>query len=147
MRTRRAWPRGRGGASSRAAAAAAAVLLATVACGGGSEEQPQQQRDPVSVEDDGTQVIDLRETDGYRFSPDDPRVRPGKVRIDMTNTSTTTTHSLAFKPGGPAEEIPFVNPDETRSISFVVDVPGEYPFFCTFHEQLGQRGTLTVEEP
>lgn len=129
------------------ATVAAAVLMLLVGCGSDATESNDEPSSAVTVEADGTQVVDLRETDTYRFSPEDPHVKPGKVRIDMTNTSTTTTHSLAFKPGGPAEEIPFINPADTKSISFVINDPGEYPFFCTFHEQLGQRGVLTVDPP
>ena len=95
--------------------------MVVAACGGNAEEPPDEPTRAVTVEEDGTQVVDLRETDQYRFSPEDPHVKPGKIRIDMTNTSTTTTHSLAFKTGGPAEEIPCINP--------------------------GPRGVLTVDPP
>ncbi|WP_134322172.1 cupredoxin domain-containing protein [Cumulibacter soli] len=114
-----------------------------------SAEEPDESApsDAVTVEEDGTQVVDLRETEDYRFNPESPHVHTGKIRIDMTNTSQAVTHSLAFKPDGPDEEIPFINPGETKSIAFSIANPGEYQFFCTFHEQLGQRGTLTVEAP
>lgn len=129
----------------RRAALGATVLLVLAGCSDDTDQSTPQQPSAVTVEDDGTQVIDLRETDKYRFAPEDPHVKPGKVRIDMTNTSTSVTHSLAFKPGGPLEEIPFINPGDTKSISFTIATPGEYQFFCTFHEQLGQRGILTVD--
>lgn len=131
----------------RRAAVAGAVLVLLTGCSRAAEQPETEPKGAVTVEDDGTQVIDLRETDQYRFAPDDPHVKPGKIRIDMTNTSTTVTHSLAFKPGGPPEEIPFINPGDQKSISFRIANPGEYQFFCTFHEQLGQRGILTVDPP
>lgn len=131
---------------TRAGIASAALVLLT-GCGGAAEAPPDEPANAVTVQDDGTQVVDLRETDQYRFAPENPHVKPGKVRIDMTNTSTSATHSLAFKPGGPVQEIPFVNPGDTKSISFSITDPGEYQFFCTFHEQLGQRGILTVDSP
>lgn len=130
----------------RRVAIAGAVLMLLVGCSGEAEKPKDKPTNAVTVEDDGTQVIDLRETDNYRFAPEDPHVKTGAIRIDMTNTSTTVTHSLAFKPGGPVEEIPFINPGDKKSISFSIANPGEYQFFCTFHEQLGQRGILTVEE-
>lgn len=131
----------------RRGALGVAVLLMLTGCSDDPDRAAQESTSGVTVEDDGTQVIDLRETDDYRFAPQDPHVKPGQVRIDMTNTSTAVTHSLAFKPGGPVEEIPFINPGDTRSISFTITTPGEYQFFCTFHEQLGQRGILTVDPP
>ncbi|WP_194291375.1 cupredoxin domain-containing protein [Cumulibacter manganitolerans] len=137
----RRWRRGRG-----AAVAGVALLAVTAGCGG---QQPGAARSSasrsVTVEADGTQVIALGETDQYRFTPEEPHVHPGPVRIDFRNTSTTNTHSLAFKPGGPTAEIPFVNPGEKKSIKFDIQTPGEYRFFCTFHESLGQRGVLVVD--
>lgn len=129
-------------------AAGLATLLLLTACGEDGGGKPAASSTPsVTVEDDGTQVIALSETEDYRFVPDEPHLVTGAVRIDMTNSSKATTHSLAFKPGGPPEEIPFLNPGESSSISFVIAQPGEYQFFCTFHESLGQRGVLVVDQP
>ncbi|MFV0533881.1 MAG: cupredoxin domain-containing protein [Cumulibacter sp.] len=134
--------------ATRTVATGCAVLMMVAACSDSAEEpEKSAPSGAVTVEDDGTQVVDLRETEDYRFNPESPHVLIGKVRIDMMNTSQAVTHSLAFKPGGPDEEIPFINPGETKSIAFSIANPGEYKFFCTFHEQLGQRGTLTVEAP
>ena len=33
---------------------------------------------------------------------------------------------------------------ETRTIEFEVTVPGEHPYECSFHVQLGQTGVMTV---
>lgn len=130
----------------RTAGAAALMLLA--GCAGSGDESPASGSPAsVTVEADGTQVVDLRENDQYRFVPDEPHVNPGKVRIDFSNNSKTNTHSLAFKPGGPTEEIPYLNPGDKKSISFDIQTPGEYRFFCTFHESLGQRGVLVVDQP
>ena len=125
---------------------AVALILVLAACNSGKPEAASAPSGSVTVEKDGTQVIDLRETDQYRFTPQEPHVHPGKVRIDFSNSSTTATHSLAFKPGGPTEEIPFLNPGDKKSITFDIQTPGKYKFFCTFHESLGQRGTLVVDE-
>lgn len=133
----------------RLGATATAVALLVMLSGCTSSDDPapasSETTPNVTVEDDGTQVIDLRETDEYRFVPENPTVSTGKIRIDFTNTSKTNTHSLAFKPGGPAEEIPFINPGDQKSIGFEIATPGEYQFFCTFHESLGQRGMLVVQ--
>lgn len=130
--------------------AAAVLLMVLAGCSSDGDSDPSTSSSAasnVTVEDDGTQVVDLRETDEYRFVPENPKLTTGKIRIDFTNTSKTNTHSLAFKPGGPVEEIPFINPGEKESIGFSIATPGEYQFFCTFHESLGQRGMLVVEEP
>ena len=35
-------------------------------------------------------------------------------------------------------------PGDSQTIEFTVTAPGDYPFVCTFHEALGQVGTMTV---
>ena len=66
------------------------------------------------------------------------------MRITLVNGKSATTHSLAFKPGGPTAQIPFLNPGDSKSIEFTVSTPGTYEYFCTFHEALNQRGRLIV---
>ena len=48
---------------------------------------------------------------------------------------------------GPAEigsGIDFLAPGQEVTVDFEVTEPGDYPFECSFHVQLGQVGTMTA---
>jgi plastocyanin len=102
----------------------------------------------VTVAPDGVQDVTLQTQDDYVFTPDHFTVAPGKVRLTVTNVAKETTHNFDFTPdAGPARidaSIPLLAPGEKKTIDFAVDVPGDYPFQCSFHVQLGQVGTMTV---
>jgi plastocyanin len=132
--------------------ATATVLLA--GCGGGSPAPSTAARSTadgvgkVTVASDGVQEITLQTQDDYRFTPDHFTVAPGKVRLTVTNVAKQATHAFGFTPGkGPARidaSIPLLGPGEKKTIDFDVATPGDYPFQCAFHVQLGQVGTMTV---
>ena len=66
------------------------------------------------------------------------------MKLTLVNRAKSTTHNLVFKPGGPDAGIPYLAPNATKTITFDVTAPGDYPFVCTFHESLGQKGKLIV---
>lgn len=119
-------------------------------CGSDASEGVAENAGPTSVTltpgPDGVQEVTVDASDSYKFTPSTIEVKVGKVRLTMINNAEQATHSLAFKPGGPEEDIPFLAPGEEDTIDFSVDLPGEYEFFCTFHEALNQRGTLVVKQ-
>jgi plastocyanin len=102
----------------------------------------------VTTDADGVQEVTLQTQDDYVFSPDTFTVAPGKVRLTVTNVATQLTHNFRFTPGeGPeaiSAEIPLLAPGDSKTIEFTVTAPGEHPFECSFHTQLGQTGTMTV---
>jgi len=102
----------------------------------------------VTVAADGVQQITLQTQDDYVFTPDHFTVAPGKVRLTVTNVAKQATHAFDFTPGkGPARidaSIPLLAPGDKKTIDFDVTAPGDYPFQCAFHVQLGQVGTMTV---
>jgi len=104
----------------------------------------------VTVADDGVQEVTLQTQDDYVFTPDRFTVAPGKVRLTLVNAGEQMTHNLQFDEGkGPepiAAGIDFLAPGEEKTIDFEVAVPGDHPFTCTFHAQLGQVGTMTVSQ-
>jgi plastocyanin len=132
--------------------AAAMVLLA--GCGGGGS--PGSPAAPttsagvgkVTVASDGAQQITLQTQDDYVFTPDHFTVKPGKVRLTVVNVAKQATHNFAFAPDkGPARipaGISLLAPGDEKTIDFDVETPGDYPFQCSFHVQLGQVGTMTV---
>ena len=132
--------------------AAAVVLLA--GCGGDApaSEQAAPSTAPgvgvVTTAPDGVQEITIQTQDDYTFVPDAFTVAPGTVRLTVLNTAKELTHNFRFDPGqGPEPiepQIDFLGPGQSETIEFEVTVPGEHPFTCTFHSQLGQNGTMTV---
>jgi plastocyanin len=83
-------------------------------------------------------------TDGFRFVPDSISARAGAIRIQLSNEGSyphnlslpdlhVTSKTVTGSPGG-----------STTVLAFTVDKPGQYRFVCTFHDQAGMTGTLTV---
>ena len=97
---------------------------------------------------DGVQEVTLQTQDDYVFTPDHFTVGPGKVRLTVVNVAKQATHNFAFTPdAGPARidaGISLLAPGDRKTIAFDVETPGDYPFQCSFHVQLGQVGTMTV---
>ena len=140
------------GPCKKAAVVAAALVLLT-GCGGG--ETPESAAAPtaagvgeVTIAPDGAQEITLQTQDDYVFVPDRFTVEPGTVRLTVVNVAEEMTHNFRFTPGtGPAEigsGIDFLAPGQEVTVDFEVTEPGDYPFECSFHVQLGQVGTMTV---
>lgn len=102
----------------------------------------------VTTGPDGVQEVTLQTQDDYRFTPDHFTVRPGKVRLTVTNVGHELTHNFIFTPGkAPAvisAQIPLLASGQEKTIDFTVTAPGDYPFECSFHVDLGQVGTMTV---
>ena len=102
----------------------------------------------VTTDADGVQEVTIQTQDDYVFTPDHFTVAPGRVRLTVTNVAEQLTHNFRFTPDkGPepiSAEIPVLAPGDSRTIEFTVTTPGEHPFECSFHIQLGQTGTMTV---
>ncbi len=105
----------------------------------------------VTTGADGVQEITVQTQDDYVFVPESFTVQPGPVRLTLINVGEQMVHNLRFPPdAGPAaieEQIDILPAGEEETIEFEVPDPGEYLFECSFHVQLGQVGTMTVEEP
>jgi plastocyanin len=134
-----------------AVVAAAMVLLA--GCGGdagGAAPAAPSSDDlgTVTTGADGVQEVTLQTQDDYVFTPDHFTVAPGKVRLTVVNVAEQSTHDFNFTKGeGPAAidaGISLLAPGDEKTIDFTVAAPGDYPFECSFHVQLGQVGTMTV---
>jgi plastocyanin len=123
-------------------------------CGNGSTgaSAPKTSADPslgrVTTGADGVQQVTLRTQDDYTFTPNHFTVHAGEVRVTVDNVAKQLTHNFRFSPGkGPASiaaSIPILAPGQSKTVDFTVQTPGDYPFECSFHVQLGQVGTMTV---
>ena len=138
----------------RRVAAALVLLLALLAgCGGGdagasAAPTTAEGVGEVTVGADGVQEITLQVQDDYVFVPNSFTVDPGTVRVTVVSVAKETTHNFVFTPdAGPAaieSSISLLAPGQEMTIDFDVEAPGDYPFECSFHVQLGQVGTMTV---
>jgi plastocyanin len=153
----RMWP---GGSAARRSGALVVGLVLSAGvlagCGGGaggsgSSAAPSSSSAALgtaTTAPDGVQEVTLQTQDDYVFTPDGFTVRPGPVRLTVTNTAKQLTHNFRFTPGGGpvaiAEQIPLLAPGQSQTITFTVQQPGDYRFECSFHTQLGQVGTMTV---
>jgi plastocyanin len=103
----------------------------------------------VTTAADGVQEVTLQTQDDYVFTPDHFTVAPGKVRLTVVNAATQLTHNFRFVPGKAPEEISqgisLLTPGSRETIAFTVQKPGQHPFECSFHTQLGQVGMMTVK--
>ncbi len=140
------------------AAVTGAVLAAGVLAGCGSDggtgggTAAPSSSDPslgtVTVAEDGVQEVTIQTPDDYVFLPDTFTVAPGRVRLTVQSTASQATHNFRFTPGAGveeiSEEIPLLAAGQTETIEFEVTLPGEHPFECSFHTQLGQVGVMTV---
>jgi plastocyanin len=132
------------------------AISAVVALAGCGTDEPAADAAPstapgvgvVTTAADGVQEITLQTQDDYTFIPDTFTVAPGSVRLTLVNAAEEMTHNLEFDDDeGPQpidSGIDFLAPQQEMTIEFEVTEPGDYPFACTFHLQLGQTGTMTV---
>jgi plastocyanin len=140
----------------RAVPAAVLVSLAGLLAGcSGGDEPATPAADPppgvgeVTTGPDGVQEITLQTQDDYLFTPDSFTVEPGTVRLTVVNVAEEMVHNFRFTPDAAPEaidaQIDLLAPGEEMTIDFEVTATGEYPFECSFHVQLDQVGTMTVE--
>jgi plastocyanin len=128
------------------------VAALLVGCGSEPPTPPPTEARPgvgeVTTGADGVQEITLQTQDDYVFTPDSFTVEPGPVRLTLINVGEQMVHNLRFTPDtGPVaidEQIDILPAGAEETIEFEVADPGEYPFECSFHLQLGQVGTMTV---
>ncbi len=119
-----------------------ALALGAAGCGGGPEEIEGR-------------TLRLR-LDEFRIMPQDVKVSPGRLRIVATNTGRLTHNVKIVRRDeddleAPATEVGgtrTAQPGESVPVTFADLEPGEYRLACTIanHDDLGQYGTLVVEE-
>ena len=131
------------------------VLVSGVLAGCGDEEPPAAPAPStaagvgaVTTAADGVQEITLQTQDDFVFLPAEFTVDPGRIRLTVVNAAEQMTHNFEFTTGAGPEEISegvdVLAPGEEKTIEFDVAQPGDHPFECSFHVQLGQVGTMTV---
>ena len=139
-----------------ATTAIGATLLAGALTGCGADEAPEVSSTApaaegigeVTVAADGVQEVTIQTQDDYVFTPDHVTVAPGTVRLTVVNVAEDMVHNLEFTdaelPQPITAGISLLTAGQRETIEFEVATPGDHPFACTFHQQLGHVGTMTV---
>ncbi len=123
-------------------------------CGGEQAAPPAEEARPgvgeVTVAADGAQEITLQTQDDYSFTPDSFTVDPGTVRLTVVNVGEQMVHNFRFTPDAGPEpigvQVDLLTAGQEVTVEFEVTEPGDHPFECTFHVQLGHVGVMTVRE-
>jgi plastocyanin len=99
---------------------------------------------PVA-EKNGRLEIDADPTGQLKFLASSATATPGKVVLDMKNSSSTP-HDIAITGGGLNQIGPVVANGGTSSVTASLK-PGKYTFYCSVpgHRAAGMVGTLTVK--
>jgi plastocyanin len=102
----------------------------------------------------------IGDAQGYRFDPSTLTIKSGDaVRFTMIAGGP---HNVTFDPSIPADAKAqldanmdnksgdlagpmLLNPNDTYVISFGGVKPGTYPFFCSPHQAMNMKGTITVQ--
>ena len=141
-----------------ALAVMAALVLALGACGSDDDEGgsgggsgAQQEESPGGGGGSGGgsgggggSTVQVSATE-FKFDPENPKVKAGKVKFVMTNDGQAP-HALEIEgPSGEAET-KTVNGGEKASVTVNLSKPGKYTMYCPVdnHRDLGMEGEITV---
>jgi len=114
---------------------AAAVLAA---CGGGGATSAA----PATPVPSGVIAVEAKE---YAFTPAAITVPAGSVTFSIRNVGTQEHEFELFKGDQQVDEVEGIVPGLTKDATMTLE-PGTYTFLCKLngHDQLGMKGTLTV---
>ena len=91
-----------------------------------------------------TKTINI-EAESYSFNPKEIRLKKGES-IQIVMTAKDMMHDFNIDEFD--VKLPVTAAGETNSVTFIADTIGEFEYYCSVgqHRQLGQVGTLVVEE-
>jgi uncharacterized cupredoxin-like copper-binding protein len=94
------------------------------------------------------QQLTVKSMDTMMFDPSTLSAKAGQpIQLTLDNTSGKLQHDFDITDGVSQPVKITAQPGQTASVTFTVDKPGSYTFFCSQpgHEQAGMKGTLTVQ--
>ncbi|WP_232303738.1 plastocyanin [Pseudofrankia sp. DC12] len=122
----------------RVALAAAAVLALGAGATGCAAKKPVAPK-VVAIEtptmSDGVQVFHVTGLADLRFDVGTLQAAPGRIRVDFTVADGSASHNFVI-PKIPAARTDIVGAGTTRSVTFTVTEPGDYPVICTLHPNM-----------
>ncbi len=116
------------------------VTIALAGCGGRGKVQTAHSMSS------GGSLISI-EAKSYSFSPNEIRVRPGLLAIEIKNVSASRHNFTLKDPRGKILKSVDVKPKTSVIINVELPASGTYEFDCnrTFHTTLGMKGRIVVE--
>jgi plastocyanin len=114
-----------------------AIAAIAVACSGGSASSGAATPVPS-----GVVAVDAKE---YAFTPSTITVPAGSVTFSVKNVGSQEHEFEIFKGDSVVDEIEAIVPGLTKGATVTLQA-GSYTFVCKLngHDQLGMKGTLTV---
>ena len=114
-----------------------AIAVLVTACGGGAASMG-----PATPVPSGVIAVEARE---YAFTPSALSVTAGSVRFAVRNGGTQEHEFEVFKGDQVVDEIEGIVPGLTKDATMTLEA-GTYTYMCKIngHDQLGMKGTLTV---
>ena len=116
------------------AAVTLAIALAALACGGDDETNSDVATTP------SPQIVEMTAKD-FSFVPPKLRGTVGApIEITLKNTGRAS-HTLTIDEFNVDTE---VAPGEETTLTVLPSEPGEFNYYCRFHEERGMRGAITT---
>jgi iron uptake system component EfeO len=118
----------------------AAVVVAALLAGCGAAGASSGPATPLPS---GVIAVEAKE---YQFTPSAITVPAGSVTFSIRNAGTQEHEFEIFKGDQVVDEVEGMVPGLTKEATVTLQ-PGDYIFMCKLngHDQLGMKGTLTVE--
>jgi iron uptake system component EfeO len=129
--------------SVRPALLATLVAIAAGAVAACSGSQPSA--GPATAAPAGVVAVEAR-NDPYSFSPSTLLVPAGSVTFSVKNAGTEEHEFEIFKGETVVDEVEGLVPGLTKELTVTLEA-GSYTYVCKLngHDQLGMKGTLTVQ--
>lgn len=121
----------------------ALALAVTAACGGGSDDDAGDGGSPTQTSRPEAQEFEMSAAD-FAFSPDAIELEPGQsLDIQLTNDGEAL-HTFTLDELNIDVE---VQPGDEVDVPLTASEPGQFTFYCRFHDSQGMTGTLRIGVP
>jgi uncharacterized cupredoxin-like copper-binding protein len=94
------------------------------------------------------QQITVKSLDTMAFDPTTLSAKAGQpIQLTLDNSSAKLQHDFDITDGVAQPVKLTAQPGQTANVTFTLDKPGSYTFFCAQpgHEGAGMKGTITVQ--
>ncbi len=103
---------------------------------------------PASAPSGPPQQMTVKSLDTMAFDPTTLSAKVGQpIQLTLDNSSAKLQHDFDMTDGVAQPVKLTAQPGQTATVTFTIDKPGSYTFFCAQpgHEGAGMKGTITVQ--